>query len=600
MTSKKKIWGIQKKVLIYTASLLLLALFLSCVGVAWYSQRKLEAVTTDKYNFLCEKSGLSLQALYEKTDKATENCIKYEDVQKSLGADHMNGAQKSALSKYFSYIDLDNVSEYCYIDNKKNLYTKPYCKISYHDFRKSGIEEFLGDDYAVTKWFFTEDTLFGTGEMSLFVGRYIHNMDFAHEPGVLILKMDEDFFAGLTGDELVQSGEVTMGIVDSEGKICFTNSDRDVRLSDDNMNIVADFSESEGTGMIARGLKVNGGMLSAFRHQESGMMLFVYVPVKVLHAGTGKILLVIIGIYLVVFAVAVLLSLYVSDKIAKPIKTLSKAMSEFNGEDYTRIQELNTNTELDGMGRSYNKMLGNIEQLVQEVKDNQKELRTVEVNMLISQINPHFLYNTLDTIYMLARINKDETTMRMIQALSRYLRLSLSKGRDIVTVGDEIENVKNYMEIQQIRNENLFSYDIACDVDSRNERVLKLILQPLVENAIKYGFCNIYEGGIIRITVTKEDNMLVFTVFNNGEPIDEEACNRINSLACLPLNQMKETFQSNKNGYGIVNIITRLRLMYDEKIVFQVKSEQGGTMFTVKVPERSDDNNQQDKPKEQV
>ena len=595
MTGKKKIGGIQKKILTYTALLLLLALFLSCVGVAGYSQRKLEAVTTDKYNFLCEKSGLSLQSLYEKTDKATEDCIKYEDVQKSLGAGYMNGAQKSALSKYFSYIDLNNVSEYCYVDNKKNLYTKPYCKISYHDFRKSGIEDFLGDDYAVTKWFFTEDTLFGTGEMSLFVGRYVHNMDFAHEPGVLIFKMDEDFFSGLTGDELVQSGDVTMGIVNSEGKICFTNSDRDVNLSDDNMNILADFSESEGTGMIARGLRVKGGMLSAFRHQDSGMTLFVYVPVKVLHAGTGKILLVIIGIYLVVFAAAVLLSLYASDRIAKPIKNLSRAMSEFNGEDYTRIQELNTNTELDGIGRSYNKMLGNIEQLVQEVKDNQKELRTVEVNMLISQINPHFLYNTLDTIYMLARINKDETTMRMIQALSRYLRLSLSKGEDIVTVEDEIENVKNYMEIQQIRNENLFSYDIACEVDAKNERVLKLILQPLVENAIKYGFCDIYEGGIIRITVTKEDNMLVLTVFNNGEPINEESCNRINSLAGLPLNQMKETFQNNKNGYGIVNIITRLRLMYDEKIVFQVKSEQDGTMFTVKVPERPDE--QQDKPK---
>ena len=89
--------------------------------------------------------------------------------------------------------------------------------------------------------------------------------------------------------------------------------------------------------------------------------------------------------------------------------------------------------------------------------------------------------------------------------------------------------------------------------------------------------------------------MLVFTVFNNGEPINEEACDRINSLAGLPLNQMKETFQNNKNGYGIVNIITRLRLMYDEKIVFQVKSEQDGTMFTVKVPERPDE--QQDKPK---
>ncbi len=93
---------------------------------------------------------------------------------------------------------------------------------------------------------------------------------------------------------------------------------------------------------------------------------------------------------------------------------------------------------------------------------------------------------------MLARINGEEKTMKMIQALSKYLRLSLSKGSDIVTVEDELENVKSYMEIQQIRNENLFRYEIECKVEELKTRwILKLILQPIVENAVKYGFCDI-------------------------------------------------------------------------------------------------------------
>ena len=126
-------------------------------------------------------------------------------------------------------------------------------------------------------------------------------------------------------------------------------------------------------------------------------------------------------------------------------------MTQFDGNDFSRLIELNTNTELDQIGHSYNKMLKNIENLLAEIKEQEGVLRRTELNMLLAQINPHFLYNTLDTIYMLARINGEETTMKMIQALSKYLRLSLSKGSDIVTVEDELENVKSYMEIQQIR-----------------------------------------------------------------------------------------------------------------------------------------------------
>ena len=259
-------------------------------------------------------------------------------------------------------------------------------------------------------------------------------------------------------------------------------------------------------------------------------------------------------------------------------------MTEFDGNNFDRTIDLHTNTELDEIGHSYNKMLDNIRRLLDEIKDQERELRRTELNMLISQINPHFLYNTLDTIYMLARINKEETTMRMIQALSKYLRLSLNKGSDIVSVDDELENVKSYMEIQQIRNQSLFTYEIDCQVDAAQTYVLKLILQPLVENAVKYGFQDIFEGGVIRIVVKKDEGALYLSVANNGTPIEQSMMEKINHMNQLPVSELKECFPDKKHGYGVVNILTRLRLKYGDGAAFYCEAEADGTICTIKIP----------------
>lgn len=336
--------------------------------------------------------------------------------------------------------------------------------------------------------------------------------------------------------------------------------------------------------MILEGEHVKGGVLSAYRQAETGFVVFSFVPDEVLNQGLAEIILVFAGIYLVVIIVAVVLSMYFAERFTKPIQTINEAMTGFDGNDFERTIELHTNTELDEIGLSYNKMLANIQRLLEEIKDQEKELRTSELNMLISQINPHFLYNTLDTIYMLARINKEETTMKMIQALSTYLRLSLSKGSEIVTVEDELENVKSYMEIQQIRNENLFSYEVDCQVDASHTWVLKLILQPLVENAIKYGFCNIFEGGWIRIQVRKEGEILCLEVYNSGTPIEKEIMEKINAMNEMPLSRLKECFPDKKRGYGVVNIMTRLRLKYGDAVRFCYEAEQDGTRCLIKIP----------------
>ena len=579
MKKREKRSSIQIRYLKYTVCLLLSAMLLCGAGVSWVVQKNQETVMMDNYNTMCENLGAAMDLLFEKTDEATADCIVYDGVQKSLRKAAMSRTQRSALSRYFAFINLDDVAEYCYVDNKKNVYSK----LTYHKFSESDMERFLQGSYATTTWFWTKDTLFGTGKDALFIGRYIRNMNYEHEPGMLFLKMDPVFFQNITGDSDLSEEGILMQIMDADGEVCFQNNDSDEArkpLILAKERILA----TEGNGMIISRGKIGHGMLCAYRQKESGMTVSVYVPDHVLHAGMGRIMTVMLLIFLFTMVLALILSVYFSRILSLPIQKISKKMAGFHGNDYTRMEELHTKTELDQIGHSYNEMLGNIEQLVAEVKSQEKELRTVEVNMLLNQMNPHFLYNTLDTIYMLARINKEETTMRMIQALSKYLRLSLSKGEEIVSVADELENVRNYMEIQQIRNADLFRYEIHCEVDADKERMLKLVLQPLVENAIKYGFDGQSAHYRIEITVRREEEELVLTSYNNGTPIAPDACEKINGLMQMSIAEMKESFKTKKNGYGLVNVLTRLRLAYEGRVSFYVIAKEDGTTFVIRIP----------------
>ncbi|EJW93000.1 integral membrane sensor signal transduction histidine kinase, partial [gut metagenome] len=155
---------------------------------------------------------------------------------------------------------------------------------------------------------------------------------------------------------------------------------------------------------------------------------------------------------------------------------------------------------------------------------------------------------------------------------------------DIVTVEDELENVKSYMEIQQIRNKDLFSYEVDCRVDAQNTWVLKLILQPLVENSIKYGFCNIFEGGRIRIEIFKDKEMLCLRVYNSGAPIDKEKVELIQRMNEMPVSALKECFPDKTHGYGVMNIMTRLRLKYGDQVRFFYVAEEEGTTCTIQIP----------------
>ena len=556
-------------------------------------RKNMTEVIVDNYVFINEKMGMTLDYLYTRSDETTAECILDDAVQDSLKTRELEEVEKNALSKYFAYLDLEDIEEYCYVDNKKNVYTKSYSKISYEDFQESGLEDALAGTYAETKWFLTRDTLFGTGEEALFIGRYVRNMEYSHEPGMIFFKMNDQFLKRVIETQSGTEEDVAIGIIDKNGNFFMENYPENFQLEERDKEKILSLTKKEDSGVILTRYKGEGGILQAYRQQESGMVIFTLVPNKILDRGLNQIFLVLAGIYAIVTLIAVAVSLYFSRIFTKPIQMISREMTSFDGKDFSHTISLHTDTELDQIGESYNKMLGNIERLLTEIKKQEKELRVSEMNMLISQIKPHFLYNTLDTIYMLARINGEKTTMKMIQALSGYLRLSLSKGSDMVTVEDELDNVKNYLEIQKIRNEDLFSYEISCQPEVENRWTLKLILQPLAENAIKYGFCDIFEGGLIRIDVRELSGRLTFSVYNNGKPMDKEIAEKINALGKVPVPEMKKAFPDKQKGYGVINIATRLRLKYGDQVEFGYEVLEEGTRCVIKLPVDGKENYEQ-------
>ena len=356
MKKKEKRSGIQIRYLKYTVCLLLSAMVLCGTGVGWVVQKNQETVMMDNYNTMCENLGAAMDLLFDKTDEATADCIVYDGVQKSLRKSAMSRTQRSALSRYFAFINLDDVAEYCYVDNKKNVYTRSYSKLTYHKFRESDMEKFLQGTYATTTWFWTKDTLFGTGKDALFIGRYIRNMNYEHEPGMLFLKMDPVFFQNITGDSDLAEEGILMQIMDADGEVCFQNNDSDEArkpLILAKERILA----TEGNGMIISRGKIGHGMLCAYRQKESGMTVSVYVPDHVLHAGMGRIMTVMLLIFLFTMVLALILSVYFSRILSRPIQKISKKMAGFHGNDYTRMEELHTKTELDQIGHSYNCLL---------------------------------------------------------------------------------------------------------------------------------------------------------------------------------------------------------------------------------------------------
>jgi two-component system sensor histidine kinase YesM len=231
---------------------------------------------------------------------------------------------------------------------------------------------------------------------------------------------------------------------------------------------------------------------------------------------------------------------------------------------------------------SFNVMIGKIRELLDSKMQEHENLKKAEFRALQAQINPHFLYNTLDTIVWMAEARKHEQVIEIVRALSSFFRISLSKGRDWITIREEVEHTRSYLTIQRMRYRDILDFDLELDETVLDSTILKLTLQPLVENALYHGIKNKRNGGVIHVRVKAADSEnVLLEVQDNGIGFTPARLAQIQA----DMSDDSGEIQLKESGFGIENVNRRIKLYYGRQFGLTIAStHQVGTRVTLLIP----------------
>jgi two-component system sensor histidine kinase YesM len=276
----------------------------------------------------------------------------------------------------------------------------------------------------------------------------------------------------------------------------------------------------------------------------------------------------------------------ISRGIYIPIKKLHDVTHTITKNDLQTLMTGDNVDEITELGMSFNIMIGKIRELLDSKIKEQENLKKAELRALQAQINPHFLYNTLDAIIWMAEDKKTDQVIDIVRALSSFFRISLSKGRDWITIGEEIERTRSYLTIQKMRYRDILDFQIEADGAVADNTTLKLILQPLVENALYHGIKNKRNGGTITVRAQqKDEDEVVLEVEDDGIGFTPEKLSQVQAELSDDSGDIRL-----ESGYGIDNVNKRVKLYYGRQYGLSIKSEyQAGTRVTLVIPAKKDD-----------
>ena len=271
----------------------------------------------------------------------------------------------------------------------------------------------------------------------------------------------------------------------------------------------------------------------------------------------------------------------ITRNIAEPISELCDvAATAGEGDFEIRTKGDNSIVEIQKLNTSVNQMIKKIGQLVDDIRVEEINLRAAELRLLQEQINPHFLYNTLDNIIWLAESGEDEEVVKMVSSLSSFFRTTLSKGRDYITIAEEREHIESYLSIQKFRYRDILSYDIDFEDEILDHSILKLTLQPIVENALYHGIKNKRGMGHIQIDGRMDGDNIEFIVSDNGIGMREEEAEHLRKVISGLVSDDRSG-----GGFGLFNVNQRLQLNYDKEYGLNIESTYNvGTTIRVKIP----------------
>ena len=276
--------------------------------------------------------------------------------------------------------------------------------------------------------------------------------------------------------------------------------------------------------------------------------------------------------------VVLFLSYFIPQSITRPIRQLSEATDQVAKGDLSVRTTVNAGSDVMLLSESLNTMIDKINQLLEQVKQEQIHLRDAELELLQAQINPHFLYNTLDTIVWLAEAGDQKKVVSMVGSLSKFFRTSLNQGKDIISIEEELQHVRSYLEIQQIRYQDILEYEIDVPQELGMYRIPKITIQPLVENALYHGIKNKRGLGTISITGEKAEDCFYLYVTDNGIGMGEKRLQQIKD-------RIGQNAPDENEIYGLYNVNERIRLKFGQEYGISIKSvHMEGTQVSIRLP----------------
>lgn len=283
-------------------------------------------------------------------------------------------------------------------------------------------------------------------------------------------------------------------------------------------------------------------------------------------------------VFVGVLVVIIFLSYYIPLSITRPIRRLSEVTDQVARGNLDVRSDVTAGAEVGMLNDSLNSMIDKINELLDQVKKEQTSLRKAEFQILQAQINPHFLYNTLDAIVWLAESGEQKKVVSMVGSLSDFFRTSLNQGKDMISIKEELAHVRSYLEIQQVRYQDILQYEIDVPECLYQYTIPKITIQPLVENALYHGIKNRRGLGKITVTGEKEKGFFILYIEDNGIGMSKERLYEVKEA-------IKSSISPEKDIYGLYNVNERIRLNFGEKYGISIESTyMEGTKVSVILP----------------
>ncbi|QHW33519.1 sensor histidine kinase [Paenibacillus rhizovicinus] len=598
--------NLRPKLLLAFISLIVIPLI--GLGIASFlnSERLLEKKYSEQTEITLKAVGGNIRYFFRELDQLTDTSVTNPSVQEALRSsrDSVNDASRLiAISQYekslgkilFQNPALSMVVLYgkdgtmfrSYRNDPTTFKPIPYDLLQSHSvyaeiIRLAGRPLWIGP--------YEQAELTGTDAALFTQMRLVKDIDTLNDSGIMVtqVKSDEvdsmlqDFT--LTGEQQTQTRYL---IIDHDGLVMMdSRHELDGRKAGDETKL--DLQATERYASYHGKFGHEDSLISAYNLDRSGWVLVSVKSWQSLTSENVRFIQWIGGITLLCLVFAVLFNIFFVSRVAKAIiRVVRKMRLVEQGVLDIRVPAKGKD-ETVLLARSFNSMVDTIGGLLTEVRTEQERKQRAEMMLMQAQIKPHFLFNTLESINAMAAQNEGGKIMAMVRRLSILLRTSMHHS-EIITIRQEVEHVRSYLDIQKYRFEDVFSYELDITDEALDCTILKLTLQPLVENSIQHGFEGLPYSGTIRIAITALEDELVFCIADNGIGMDPNALRRINGLSHVRERDLdaNDAGLGERRGMGLHNVADRLRIHYGPKYGLRLCSAAGhGTVIRINIPKQ--------------